>query len=459
MGDYKNTPYLAKKDSKGKIRVWRAKIVSSYGDFTVFRKESGLFSGKKVTKDTTVFGKNKGRSNETTSTAQAIKEINSLYSKQLKKGYQPIHKLVKPAYRDQYTTLQVILNIIRAIEGADTDFNWMGKGEDAKLGVYVNLEGLLSDTLSSDLKDADGNFKPMLAKKFYKKTKNGLVPSLKFPCLVQPKINGVRCMAKITLDFSSTDKFIDIKLLSKNGLEYNIPHIKEDLKSLLKKYLDCNKSDLVLSLSHSCDKDFKYTLYLDGEIYIHGEILSEIASLVKKQQLLSTTLTYQVFDVGVKKSQIVRLDFLDKLLPTGFYYSIHKVATRIAKSAAIVSYMADVFIDQGYEGAICRTMDNIYQFGKRVSTMVKVKKTEDKEFKIVDVIDSRDNPGVGIFVCQNDLTNDTFKVNPEATVEQKREYFKNSDKYIGKLLTVRFFERTVNKKPFHAKGIAVRDYE
>ena len=51
-----------------------------------------------------------------------------------------------------------------------------------------------------------------------------------------------------------------------------------------------------------------------------------------------------------------------------------------------------------------------------------------------------------------------FNVTPEGSHEKKKEYLSNKFNYIGKQLTVRFFERTITGVPFHAVGV-VRDYE
>ena len=43
--------------------------------------------------------------------------------------------------------------------------------------------------------------------------------SITFPCYIQPKVNGVRAFIKLVND--------KIKIFSKKGLEYNLPHITE----------------------------------------------------------------------------------------------------------------------------------------------------------------------------------------------------------------------------------------
>ena len=95
-----NNTYLYKKDSKGKIRQWRA-----YTDYTLdgnghitITIEHGQQGGKLQTKERKVVsGKNKGKSNETTIQQQAELEIGYLYQKQLDDGYvQNINDYVEP---------------------------------------------------------------------------------------------------------------------------------------------------------------------------------------------------------------------------------------------------------------------------------------------------------------------------------------------------------------------------
>lgn len=70
-------------DSTGKIRVWYMEQQDN-----LYRTISGLIDGKLVESEwTEVFGKNYGKTNETTDTEQATKEILAKYKKQLKTGY------------------------------------------------------------------------------------------------------------------------------------------------------------------------------------------------------------------------------------------------------------------------------------------------------------------------------------------------------------------------------------
>jgi ATP-dependent DNA ligase len=88
---------------------------------------------------------------------------------------------------------------------------------------------------------------PMLAKEIDKK-------KIIYPCLVQPKLDGVRCLA-----YWENDK---IKLLSRGGKEWTVPnHINFQLESLLPK--DC---------------------MFDGELYVHGKNFDTITTYVNKRR-------------------------------------------------------------------------------------------------------------------------------------------------------------------------------
>jgi hypothetical protein len=91
--------------------------------------------------------------------------------------------------------------------------------------------------------------------------------------------------------------------------------------------------------------------------------------------------------------------------------------------------------------------------------MVKFKDRESSEFLITNIIDSDKNPGIPIFVCKNDINDENFEVVIEGTLDERRQYFTNREQHIGKYITVEYYERTKKGVPFHAIGVAVRDYE
>ena len=98
---------------------------------------------------------------------------------------------------------------------------------------------------------------------------------IKFPCFVQPKLDGVRCVV------------VGNKLYSRNGNRFPVlPHIENELKI-------CNKNNLIL----------------DGELFTDDINFEKIVGLVKK---------YKKSEEDEKNSLKIYLnvfDYIDKKLP------------------------------------------------------------------------------------------------------------------------------------------------
>jgi len=317
--------------------------------------------------------------------------------------------------------------------------------------TYNTLEDVLQVALPEFNTNLTKDVIPMKAQPFYKH--NGEV-RIAFPCLGQPKINGNR----VTVSFRQGQNTLfgaqmEIRIKSKKGLDYTA-HLQH-LVLEISRYIQRNR--LIFEQAHIKIED----LVLDGETYIHGEKLQNIASATKASNALTPKLTLCVFDLAIAEyPQKVRLDILSKtVFPNELNAKLVLVNyTYIANKEDAIKY-GKAMINSGYEGAIFRTASAKYSFGGRPQTMVKYKERESNEFIILDIIDSENNPGIPIFICRNDLNAKTFECVIEGTIAERKEYFTNKTKYIGKPLTVEFYERTVDKVPFNAVGIVIRDYE
>lgn len=120
--------------------------------------------------------------------------------------------------------------------------------------------------------------------------------------------------------------------------------------------------------------------------------------------------------------------------------------------------LRDKLIDySGFEGAMFRNIENLYQFGRRNKTMIKFKRREDGKFLILDIIPEGDKrANLPKFICKNDITDGTFECNILGTFAQQEQYLINKDKYIGKYIKVEYGERSgVKSVPFHHKGINI----
>jgi len=414
---------LYARDSKGKIRSWEIKVIpindNANTEATIVQ-QSGLLLGKKTSKSTKVTkGKNIGKANETTPFNQAVSNAQSKHNSKVLDGYKDLDA------------------IDRVIGGQDLK---------AKCSILDNIaiNAILDTVMPKDNTDKDGFSRPMKAQQYWNHLKDGTVPRIKFPCLGQPKINGFRCVAFLNKE---TNRVI---FKSKKGLTYAIlEHIEAELLPIFTAWERLKK-----------DFGLEIDLVLDGEMYIPGEILSNIASAVKKRSLMTSTLEYHVFDLSIADiAQLTRSNYLKQLMFKGSTSFVKHVDYVLIETSREAERLTDKWISEGYEGGIFRAPEATYKFGQRPMTMTKLKRKESEEFEILDVIDTEKAPGLGMFVCQNDLNDKTFEVVPQGTHETRKKYLDDKVDLIGKPLTVEFYERTKDDLPFHAVGIAVRDYE
>lgn len=418
---------LYARDSKGKILHWTIKSITTGMQTDIMKSYGELDGNSTIRWQRNIQGKNIDKANETSPAEQADLEIASQIKRKKDKGYMSLEDLgIAEFLKDKIPTIE-------------------------DLSVLPKFR-----------QTADGSVKPMLAQQYYKSKKNWTAPdgiiqaerkhyymknpyidkeagsiTMKFPCMGQPKINGVR----------STIELIDneIVIKSKEGLRYRVAHIED--------FLTLN-SDLF---------NFEGTqLVLDGELYIHGEILGDIASAVNKPNLSTPRIVFVLFDLAIPdKTQRERWALL-KALNQKFQENIN-APIELIRSYNIASdpdaqILTDRFIDNGYEGLILRSYDALYRFGSRPTTMCKLKRTISEEFSIIDVVPQSKDHTKGNFTCIN-KAGEPFDVDPKGTDEYKRDLLLNKEDYKGKKVTLVFYEWTAAMMPYHIVECTLRNYE
>lgn len=423
-------PDMYVKDSKGQIRVFSIRVTAE--DYRAARivSNTGQLNGKMVAQTKIVTkGKNLGKINATIPLEQALSDVQSSILKKEREGYKTLEQL----------------NIVRTHddEMVQTEFT---PGKMLTISEEFIFEYAMFNSLYAVLKKAlpiakvskEGEVLPMKAQSYWKdpKTRKKIRPS--FPCFAQPKINGVRTLVSWE---NGRPAF-----RSKKGLDYTLPHIQIP-ESVFRKVAE------VLEIPIE-------NVLLDGELYIPGYKLQDITSAVRVHQLATPLVELHVFDLAVPKME--QQDRTALLKDVTFHAKMESVVVvktyKIANHSQAVTLFKQ-FIAEGYEGLITRSIDGVYAFGHRVPYMTKLKQKESKEFRIIDIVDTDKNPGVAIFVCRNDVNDETFKVNPQGTLSQKMYWYDNKHMLIGKQATVEFYERTEDEIPLHATLVAIRDYE
>lgn len=378
-----NFPRLFKKTSTGAIQFWEieggSNLLGDAGLITTRYGQCGTESPQE-TKDVIAEGKNTGKKNETTAVRQAELEAQAKWEKQKKKGY------------------------VESIEDAEGD--------------------KIDDVI-------EGGVLPMLAQSFSKQAEK-----IKFPCYIQPKYDGLRCIAilkdgKCTL-WSRTRKRIN-----------SMPHIER-----------------------SVEKQFKEDVILDGELYNHEfkSDFEKIVSLVRQDEPAEghEIVLYWVYDVIMAGTNEERQKWLwDRTRHISIWTEpVRFTPTFWVQDEEEVLHYFKTYRKDGYEGAMLRNGDGKY-VNKRSYDLQKVKEMQDDEFEIVGIEEGRGKlqGHVGSFICRT-KSGTEFNAKMSGDTGRLREYFCDHSLWKGRNLTVQFQDLTgANGVPRFPVGLRIRELE
>jgi DNA ligase-1 len=233
----------------------------------------------------------------------------------------------------------------------------------------------------------------------------------------QPKLDGHRCLFK------------NGTLYSRNGKVINLPHIVMAIEAA--------------GLSH---------LHLDGELYLHGTLLQDIGSLVKKPRAESLELRYHLYDVVMDAPYRERFQTLVGAMPLE-PASLKLVPAMPVYSTAELDKVHQAHLTLQYEGTILRQGLLPYQDGKRSWQLLKVKDFSDGEFIVIGCEPGTPNGDLQVPVwtlANPDGITDAakkFKATAHGTAEQKHAQWEMRGFHMGRPLTVQFFGRSKDGVP------------
>ena len=266
---------------------------------------------------------------------------------------------------------------------------------------------------------------PMLAHVFEKHEKK-----LVYPCYVQPKLDGVRCL--IYKD-QTDNKIYSISRLGKYWTVIN--HIEESLVEFFSTYPE---------------------IVLDGELYTNKLTFQEIISAVKRDTPNELTNLIEFHCYDCYNSSNKNMQYKDRLqiiknLNTEF---VVPVETTLVNNKTQLLDVCNKHINNGYEGGIARNLSGPYKVNGRSYDLQKIKYFTDQEFKIVGM--KKDKNDECVFSCDSGLGG-TFDVKPKGTHEERYLYYNHDN--VGKLLTVQYFGWTTSDppEPRFPIGIAIRE--
>lgn len=360
-------PPLYGLSSRGRVKVWAIHAEALPDDTAATVVTHGYEGGVMQTSRTLyVEGKNLGRANETTPFEQAQSEAQSKWERQLDRGYR----------------------------------------DDKRL-------------LSVELRP-----RPMLAHDYAKRGS-----AIEFPAFVQPKLNGIRCLAQRTRD--------GVRFWSRAGKEFTtLGHLVSDLIKCL------GVGDV-----------------LDGELYNHDMSFQEITSAVKREQDATARIQYHAYDVVKPVKFCDRLLWLDSCVAPERSSRLVVVPTLRAEDRDHVLIHHTAFVHDGFEGTIIRNAQGKYKGGYRSPDLQKLKDFLEEEFEIIGGSEARGKDvGTVTFRCRTHEGKE-FDVRPRGSREQRAQWLSDLERLVGGLLTVRFQNYSDEGVPIFPVGVNVRDYE
>jgi ATP-dependent DNA ligase len=379
MSTIQSFPALQGATLTGKTKVWSIEVRLENGCGVIVTTHGQKDGKMQVNEKAISEGKNIGKKNETTPFDQAVSEARTAWTKKRESNYTPIEE-----------------------EDASDDETAGGRGKGMDESVPL----------------------PMLAHDYNKRGK-----SIQYPCFVQKKFDGTRCVA------------IPQKgLFSRNRKSYpHLDHIKEEINKL------------------------PPNMILDGELYSDTLTFQEIVGLVKRETLKAgdqekqLQIQFHVYDLINDAPYVQRYANLQLLFRRYKFKHLVLVKTENCESEEKMKEMHAQYVVEGYEGIMLRNKEGTYSNARSIH-LQKYKEFFDTEVKITGFKSGEGaEEGSVLWVCLYE--GKTFTCRPRGTREERQEQFQHGSSYIGKMLTVRYQEKTDDGLLRFPVGIAIRDYE
>ena len=354
-------PLLFTLDTRGRARFWSIRTEGSS-----YSVRHGLVGTKGTEmRPVTCKPKNRGRANETTAAEQAEAEAKALWETKKRDGY---------------------------VETID------------------------------DLREVNTP-KPMLARP-YDKARDKIEQAFAQHHVVycQPKLDGIRCLAKKNGLFSRTGRRI-----------VSCEHIEADLKPFFQQYPDAT---------------------LDGELYNHAmrEDFNGIVSLVRTENpdVFQATeakekIQYHIYDLISDQDFSWRINTAHRAIQLATAkapnHSLRIVPTKTVGRQGLQSAQRD-HIQDGYEGTMIRLPEAGYE-AKRSWTLIKCKTFKDAEFSILRVEEGRGAwAGAAKRIVCKTPEGQEFGAGLRGSFDWAQEILARADAFVGGEATIRFQELT-----------------
>lgn len=258
---------------------------------------------------------------------------------------------------------------------------------------------------------------------------------IKYPCYIQPKLNGIRA------------RYFDGKLYSREGKVWN-PEVVEHITKDIKQCLNSLPNDIML----------------DGELYLHGKPLGWHVSNINVNLLKPTEETklihFNVFDFHKLNDRSVfdfRCQVLIKNDILNYLSNVKMVESVLCEDKMESDAVFKYHLMNNYEGSIYIMKDCVYING-RSHYKLKRKKVQQMEVLCIGTVKGTGKylNSLGSLRC---LTTNkvTVYVGTGFTDKERKKFFESPP--FDKPITIEYLELSEDGVPINPRFISVRDYE
>jgi ATP-dependent DNA ligase len=267
--------------------------------------------------------------------------------------------------------------------------------------------------------------------------------------------------------------------LKKHGEPLSVTAYSRNRKPILSAGAICGR--LYPYLNALYDTANKHSIYLDGELYIHGKSLQEISG--NARQHLATDQQYHIYDCFYPDElqtpfadRLKQLQEIQRTLTQEDQQYIKFVDTRLINNRAEMLEQYRKFTSAKYEGAIVRNCLAPYLASStktssalRSPDLIKIKPLFTDEFKCIGYTDGKRGRDAGAIIWQCMTANKiVFNVTPKLDYAERYRLFAECEEYTnqhGKFkyhdqpLTVEYQDLSKTGVPLRAKSVVFRTYE
>ena len=339
--------------------------------------------------------------------------------------YTDLYKLLDSLSEREITGNRALLEIYHFIQQYRVHKQTILNILDKSLKIRLN-----KSTISDIFPKLFSTFEPVLANKF----KQSILDKTNEDWYISRKLDGVRCLILINIQNKS------VKCFSRTGKQFTTLGVIE--KILLENI-----------------NEFKVSSVLDGEVIIENdgqESFKGLMEQIKKKNYTIPNPEYRAFDIltteeffGKVKSKIFfeRYEELVKIFKGGRIKNIralkqHKFTKEKFEKLKLQASK------KNWEGLMIRR--NVPYKPKRSNDLLKYKEFLDEEFKVIGVEMGKMRVIIDGLEEEEEMLSSViinFKnvnVGSGFSLKERRKFYKNPELIIGKIITVKYFEKIYN---------------